>query len=67
MGDLVAQDMEKAEVLNIFFISVFTSKTNLPESHIPDTKEKGRSKEDVPLMEEEQVREYLSKLDIYTY
>ncbi|KAK4807097.1 hypothetical protein QYF61_018438 [Mycteria americana] len=42
-GDLVTQDMEKAE----------------------ETWGKVWSKEDVPLVEEDQVREYLSKLDIH--
>ncbi|KAK4806752.1 hypothetical protein QYF61_005548 [Mycteria americana] len=56
--------MEKAEVLNAFFTLVFTSKTSLQESQVPETRGKGWSKEDVPLVEEAQVREYLSKLDI---
>lgn len=32
MGDLVTQDVEKTDVLNAFFDSVFTSKTSLQES-----------------------------------
>ena len=50
--------MEKAEVLNAAFASGFTSKTGLQEYQVPESRGKGYSKEDVPLMEEYQVREH---------
>lgn len=36
-GDLVTKDREKSEVLNVFFILVFTGKTALQESPVPKT------------------------------
>lgn len=41
MGDLVAQDIEKDEVLNAFFASAFISKSNLQESQ----KQRGKAGE----------------------
>ena len=41
--------MEKAEVLNAFFASVLTSKTSIEKSQVPETREEGLSKDDVPV------------------
>lgn len=64
-GDPVTQDSEKAKALNPFLASAFTSKTGLQELQVPEAWLKGWGKEDVPLVEEDQVREYLSKPNIH--
>ena len=51
-GDLDTQDMQKAVVQNSFFASVFTSKTSLQGSQVPDTMVNVWSEEDIPLVEE---------------
>ena len=56
-GDLVTKTMVQAEIFSAFFASIFTGKTILQESQVPDTMEKVWSKQDVPLVEEDQVRE----------
>ncbi|GAB0182993.1 mitochondrial enolase superfamily member 1 [Grus japonensis] len=63
MGDLVTQDMEKAEVLNDFFASVFTGKCL---SHTAQVAE-GRDWENAepPTVGEDQVREYLRNLKVH--
>ncbi|GAB0183086.1 mitochondrial enolase superfamily member 1 [Grus japonensis] len=63
MGDLVTQDVEKAEVLNDFFASVFTGKCL---SHTARGTE-GRDWENAepPTVGEDQVREYLRNLKVH--
>ena len=63
-GHLVIEDMKKPEVLNAVFGSVFISKTSLQKSQAPSTRVKTQSKEDLLLVQEDQVRESLNKLNI---
>ncbi|KAK4831043.1 LOW QUALITY PROTEIN: hypothetical protein QYF61_014975 [Mycteria americana] len=65
--DLVTHGMEKTDVLNAFFTSVFTSKISLQESQAPETREKVWSKEHVPFVEDDQVMEYLTTLDVHNF
>ncbi|GAB0209914.1 hypothetical protein GRJ2_003457100 [Grus japonensis] len=62
-GDLVTQDMEKAEVLNDFFASVFTGNCL---SHTAQVTE-GRDWENAepPTVGEDQVQEYLRNLKVH--
>ncbi|GAB0204961.1 mitochondrial enolase superfamily member 1 [Grus japonensis] len=63
-GDLVTQDMEKAEVLNNFFASVFTGKCLSHTAQV--TGGKGRDWENAePTAGEDQVREYLRNLKVH--
>lgn len=55
----------KAEVLNAFFVSFITAKTGLQEAQATETKGKVWSKEDIPVVEVEQPRKHLNKLDIH--
>lgn len=59
--DLITQNT--GEVLKVFFVSVFTSKIVLQESQVPETSKIIWSKEDVPLVEEDEVKEYLGTPD----
>ncbi|KAK4824480.1 hypothetical protein QYF61_015878 [Mycteria americana] len=63
-GELVINDMKKAEVLNVFFASDLTSKINLRESHAHETRGKVWN-EDLPSVKEDQTRDHLNRLDMY--
>lgn len=59
---------EKAEILNAILNSVFPRKMDLQKSLAPEAREQVWNKEDLILffLEEIQVREYLSKLEVCT-
>lgn len=60
-GGLMTKDMEKAKALHAPFGSIFTGMTDYQESQAPETSGKGRSKDDLPSVEEDDVREHLNK------
>ncbi|GAB0184165.1 mitochondrial enolase superfamily member 1 [Grus japonensis] len=59
------EDIEKVELLNAFFASVFTAKASPQESQTLGVGEKVWRKEDFPLVKEDQVRDHLGKLDTH--
>ncbi|GAB0204010.1 mitochondrial enolase superfamily member 1 [Grus japonensis] len=62
---MVMEVTEKAELVNATFASVFTAKASPQETQTLEVGEKVQRKEDLPLVEEDQVREHLGKLDIH--
>lgn len=54
-GDLVTTDMEKAEVLNDFFDTVFTSKSSCHTTQVAESIGKNWEKEDLSTVSEDQI------------
>ncbi|GAB0179784.1 mitochondrial enolase superfamily member 1 [Grus japonensis] len=65
MGDLATQDMEKAEVLNDFFASVFTGKCLSHAAQVTEGKSRDWENAEPPTVGEDQVREYLRNLKVH--
>ncbi|GAB0175916.1 mitochondrial enolase superfamily member 1 [Grus japonensis] len=65
VGALVMEDTEKAELLNAAFASVFTAKASPQESQTLQIGKEVWTKEELPLVKEDQVREYLGKFNIH--
>lgn len=65
VGALVTKDKGKAELLNASFASAFTAKTSPLESLTLETREELWRNEDFPLVEEDQLRDLLGKLDTH--
>ncbi|GAB0184568.1 mitochondrial enolase superfamily member 1 [Grus japonensis] len=65
MGDLVTQDMEKAEVLNDFFASVFTGKCLSHTAQVTEGKGRDWENKELPTVGEDQVQEYLRNLKVH--
>ena len=65
VGALVTENTVKMELLNAFFSSVFTAKAGPQASQCPEVREKAWRKEDLPLVNEDKVRDCLSKLDTH--
>ena len=64
-GDLVTQDMEKAEVLNDFFASVFTGNCLSHTAQVTEGKGRDWENAELPTVGEDQVREYLRNLEVH--
>lgn len=65
MGVLVVEDTEKVELLNAFFVSVFTGEASPEESQTSEAREDGWRKEDFAPVTESWVRDQLERL--YTH
>ena len=65
VGVLVMKDAEKAELLNAFFVSVFSAKAGPQESRAPEVKEEAHREDDFHLVEEDCVMDHLSNLDTH--
>ncbi|GAB0180075.1 mitochondrial enolase superfamily member 1 [Grus japonensis] len=66
MGDLITQDMEKAEVLyDFFFASFFTGKCSSHTTQVTEGKGRDWENAEPPTVGEDQVRDHLRNLKVH--
>jgi len=65
IGDLVTRDVEKAEVLNNFFASVFNSRCSSHTAHVAEGKGGDWENEEPPTVGEDQVQDCLRNLKVH--
>ncbi|GAB0182532.1 mitochondrial enolase superfamily member 1 [Grus japonensis] len=65
MGVLLTQDMEKAEVPNNFFASVFTAKCSSHTAQVTEGKGRDWENEEPPTVGEDQVQDHLRNLKVH--
>ena len=63
--ELASTDMEKAEVLNEFFASVFSDSQEFHASLVPESLGRGLGNKISPTVSKEQVQNCLMKLNVY--
>ena len=64
-GELATSDMEKAEVFNYLFASVFTGKCSSHTTQFTESKGKDWENEVLPAVGEDQVRDHLRNLKMH--
>lgn len=65
MGDWVIQDMEKAEVLNDFFVSVLTGKHSSHTIQVTEGKGRDCKNEEPPTVREDQVQDHIRSMKVH--